>query len=166
VTPRTYRPPQRSGRRVYGALIAGMVVVAFVLQFLWMRHIRASGPDSIAPNTLADRLSHFMLQRRSGGAEPTVVYGEMGTERVTCEACMGVGAVLSDQAVKTPCPICQGVGFRIVRRFDDEDRICPMCIGMGRVAMPDTGVVGTCPRCDGRGLVRRAAEPPSSPNPE
>jgi DnaJ-class molecular chaperone len=55
------------------------------------------------------------------------------------------------------CPICLGLGFHMIKRFDASDRICPLCAGMGRVALPDTGVIGTCPRCEGRGLVRSQA---------
>ena len=45
---------------------------------------------------------------------------------------------------------------RLIRRLDSNDDLCPACGGMGRWESPDTGAVDTCPRCQGRGLVRRS----------
>lgn len=160
MTPRTYRMRRGASKNVYGLLIVAMVVIAFVLQYNWMQQIRQTGAEGIAPNTLAEKLSRWMLQKRGIATDDPAVYGQVGTERVLCETCMGTGAILPESGAPIPCAICQGVGFRMIRRFDAADRICPACAGMGRVEMPDTGIVGTCPRCDGRGLVQSTAAPP------
>ena len=68
---------------------------------------------------------------------------------------MGTGHVLSDESRKEICPVCQGVGSRLIRYLDASDRICPNCVGMGRAEDPETGIVGVCPRCNGRGLIQR-----------
>jgi len=135
-------------------------LVAALLQFRWMQKVRARGPDSITPNSLAQKLSEWMLKRRGIELEPApVVMGERGTERVPCTACGETGVVLGPDGTRQPCPICQGVGFRIIRWFDADERKCPLCAGMGRTVLPGTDEVDTCPRCGGRGIIRRGAQP-------
>jgi hypothetical protein len=163
VTPRVYGGRRRSGKNVYGMLIVVMVVVAFVLQFHWMQKVRETGGANIAPNTLAEKLSRWMQRRRGVPLDETKVLGQIGTERIACEACAQTGALFNETGQPVPCAICQGVGFRMVRRFNDADRICPACGGMGRVEMPDTGRVETCPRCEGRGLVQTVVFEPADP---
>ena len=155
---------RRSGRGVYGSLILVLVIVGFVLQFQWMQHVRESGAKGIVPNTFAEKLTRWMLQKKGVPLEETDVQQTAGAEKIVCGNCMGTGSILTPGDTKEICPICQGVGFHMVRRFDPADRICPFCGGMGRVFLPDTGLAGTCPRCDGRGLIRSHLEDGITPD--
>jgi hypothetical protein len=149
--------PRRSkgGKRVYGALILLLVLGGGLLQFQWMQHIRETGKTDMVPNVLAEKLSRWMMQKSGIPLEDSALSSDaQGIEKIVCETCMGTGRVLSGPGEKEICPICLGVGFHMVRRFDPADRICPLCAGMGRVERPDTGEVAVCPRCNGRGLVR------------
>lgn len=148
---------------MFGGLIALLVVVGFILQYQWMKRARQEGAADIAPNTLAEKISHWMLEQKEPEAESAVREAD-GTEKIFCEACLGTGTVLSGGDAKEICPICQGVGYHMVRRFDPADRICPACGGMGRLAMPDTGAVETCPRCTGRGLIRSQVPAEAAPD--
>ncbi|HAL92072.1 MAG TPA: hypothetical protein DCM68_03505 [Verrucomicrobia bacterium] len=151
------------GKSVYASLIFLFVVLGFVLQFNWMQGVKEKKAEEFAPQGLADKISRWMLQKR--GLDPDMLSeGQPGVDKINCAICMGTGRVLGQPGEKAICPICQGVGFRMIRRFDAADRICPFCSGMGRVELPDTGVVGTCPRCDGRGLVRSRATAESVPD--
>jgi hypothetical protein len=152
-----------ASKNVYGLLIVAMVLVAFVLQYHWMQRVRELGADGIAPNTFAEKLSRWMLHKRGVSLDDPAVLGQIGTERIPCETCGQTGTLFSEAGAPVPCPICLGVGFRMIRRFDAADYICPACAGMGRVEMPDTGVVDTCPRCGGRGLVQSTAVVPADP---
>jgi hypothetical protein len=160
---RRFMPRRSKGKNVFGGLIAILVVIGFFLQLQWMKAVRQKGAAEIAPNALAEKISLWMLENKE--REPTsIVEDTGGAEKIMCEACMGTGTVLSGSGPKEICPICQGVGFHMIRRFDPADRICPACGGMGRLQMPDTGVVDTCPRCAGRGLIRGQAKPAAPPD--
>jgi hypothetical protein len=150
-----YRPRRPRGKRVYGFLIALLVVGGGVLQYQWMQRVRQQGATEVVPPAFAEQIGRWMLAGK--GLAPdggSLAPSADGAEKIICENCMGSGNVLSELGERSICPICQGVGFHMIRRFDPADRICPFCSGMGRVELPDTGEVGTCPRCDGRGLVR------------
>jgi hypothetical protein len=148
------RRRNRSG--VYGGLIFVFVTVAFILQFQWMQRVRRSGQTDIVPESFASAIRSWML-RRSGIApeeyDPSLE--QFGIERRDCATCMTSGTVTGPDGQAGICPVCLGVGFRMIRRFDAADDLCPACAGMGRVELPDTGEVGVCPRCTGRGLIRR-----------
>ncbi len=139
-----------------------LVVAGFFLQMDWIQRIKKQSASDIAPNALADKLGQWMLQTK--GIEPGSVAGAPGVETIECGNCMGTGNVLSDEGKKRICPICQGVGSRLIRYLDSSDRICPNCVGMGRAEDPDTGEVGTCPRCGGRGLIRSQAALEAAPS--
>jgi hypothetical protein len=156
-------PRRPKGRGVYGGLIALLVLVAFIVQFKWMQHAKETGAISLDSQGLASKLSLWMLQKKGLDAEAGAV-DISGAQKIACETCMGTGSVLSGKGEKEICPICLGVGFHMVRRFDPSDRICPFCVGMGRAVMPDTGAVDTCPRCGGRGLVRSQAGTNAAPD--
>ena len=141
-----------------------LVLVGFILQSLWMQRVRERSAADIIPNTFAEKLTRWMLYKKGLAPAQTAPLATPGAEQIPCGVCMGTGSMLAPDGSKGICTICQGVGFRVVRRFDAADRICPFCGGMGRVELPDTGVVGTCPRCDGRGLIRSRAEAESGPD--
>ncbi len=156
-------PRRAKGKNVFGGLIALLVVVAFFLQLQWMRHARESDAATIAPNSLAEKISQWMVETKA----PEAGAREMdlnGAEKISCEVCMGTGTVLSGKDATEFCPICLGVGYHMIRRLDPADRICPACGGMGRLDMPDTGAVEVCPRCSGRGLIRSQNVPAPAPD--
>lgn len=142
-----------------------MVLGGIVLQSRWMQGVREKKDVSILPQSMADKVSRWMLEKK--GLDPTTLLPDApGVEKIHCETCMGSGQVSGDTGERTICPVCQGVGFRMIRRFDAADKICPNCAGMGRTELQATGLVGVCPRCDGRGLVhsRGAAPVPAAGN--
>lgn len=78
-------------------------------------------------------------------------------ETLPCPFCHGRGlipAVGDASEIAAICPYCQGVGGHAVRKFDQYDKLCPACGGMGRIADPVTAEVRECRRCHGRGLIR------------
>jgi len=129
-----------------------LVVVGFILQFNWMDRVHESGDiDTMSP-AFAEKLTHWMMLKK--GLDPDMLSPDANNaEKVVCANCMGGGTVLTSQGEREICLFCQGVGFRMIRRFDQADRICPFCLGMGRAVHPDTGDVETCLRCHGRGLI-------------
>ncbi len=156
---RGFKAQQPKGRNVYVALMVVVVVAGFFLQLDWIRRMREQNSANIAPNALADKLGQWMLETK--GVEAGGAAAAPGVETIECGNCLGTGSVLSEDGRREMCPICMGVGSRLIRRLDPADKQCPACGGMGRVKWPDTGKVDTCPRCQGRGLIRRpaAAEP-------
>lgn len=158
---RAFVPRRARGKGINGFLIVLLVLLGLALQSQWMDRAKKKGSTDIVPQGFAERLSNWMMYKKGLVPEGDVVSG--GAEKVVCGTCMGGGTVMSGAGAKEMCPICQGVGFRMVRRLDPADRLCPFCGGMGRVEIPDAGKVGTCPRCDGRGLVRRAAPADAAP---
>jgi len=130
-----------------------LVLVGFILQFQWMSRMKETGATDVVSPALADKIKNFML-RKKGLPVDTLSTEAQATERIPCDTCMGGGTILTPDGQREICPICLGVGFHVIRRMDPADRLCPLCGGMGRVENPETGRVGTCPRCDGRGLVR------------
>lgn len=143
--------------------MALLVVAGFFLQLNWMQQARKrSAPEMGMPGGFADKLGRWMLMKR--GVDPAAATGVPGVETIECEYCLGTGHILSPSGQKMICPVCQGVGSRLIRRLDEYDRICPLCAGMGRTELPDTGEIGTCPRCGGRGLIR--SQVPDAPAPD
>lgn len=71
-----------------------------------------------------------------------------------CDYCSGSGLIDNPDlpGERILCGICQGVGYHPTRRFQETDRMCINCGGMGRYYDGD-GNAEYCPRCDGRGLV-------------
>ena len=162
LTGRAFQPRQPKGKGAYVALMALVVVAGFFLQLNWMQQARKkTAPDLVVPGGFADKLGRWMLMKK--GVDPNSMSGAPGVETIECGFCMGTGNLLSDESRETICPICQGVGSRLIRRLDENDRICPFCGGMGRAKLPDTGQFDTCPRCGGRGLVRRPPPADSAP---
>ena len=136
--------------------MALVVVAGFFLQLNWMHRIRERDLSEMAPNSMASKLGQWMLRQKD--AESDALLRAPGVETIECENCQGTGGTLSNDGGREICPICQGVGSRLIRYLDSSDRICPNCVGMGRAELPDTGEVVTCPRCGGRGLIRNPAE--------
>ena len=138
-------------------LLAAMVVVGFVLQYRGMQKVKEAGAESITPNMVAVKLGQMLLEKRGIRLDAEEEAVPAGVERISCEHCMGTGMTFGEDGEKRICPICQGVGFGMVRRMDANDRPCPACLGMGRIQAG--GEAELCPRCRGRGLVRRSTEP-------
>ena len=90
----------------------------------------------------------FWLSRNSHMFAPFAV------SRIDCETCAKLGTIRDpDNArIRQMCPACFGVGFKNIRRFDDQDVICLACGGMGR--LEENGQWRNCLRCGGRGLHR------------
>ena len=148
-----FATPQPKGKGPVVAVIGLLVILGFFLQLNWMQRAREN--TDIPANSFADKLGQWMLQQK--GAEPVAGGGSgaPGVESIECDRCFGTGGVLSPDSKREICPICLGVGSRLIRRLDPNDVKCPACGGMGRMVLPDTGEVGTCPRCQGRGLIQR-----------
>lgn len=88
------------------------------------------------------------------------IQGAVETYEVECHMCDASGVVIDPETHKrTACPICLGQGSREIRKFREQEKICPNCGGMQRAADPDTGEIELCPRCQGRGLIT-PQEPP------
>lgn len=135
IGPQVRRPVRREDPRRWMYILAVVAVcgVTLILQIFWT----AQNKHKFAPYAI---------------------------ERVVCDHCRGLG-VLSKrdkQGVQQLhlCPACYGIGARQIRRMDEDDVLCPACGGFGRVENED-GSWRWCPRCDGRGLIRReGAAPP------
>ena len=152
-----------------------LVAVGFAiwLQSRWMKEQKQRALDGThtVSNGFADKAAQWMLRKR--GLAPEKVAGgtaaassfDRADRRVECVACEGLGAVYGDDGKARPCAICQGVGYRMIRPFDELDVPCSACGGMGRIETED-GAAETCPRCGGRGFVQqppKAAEPAPAP---
>ena len=133
-----------------------LVVAGFFLQMNWLQRARRQKESDLASNALASKLGQWMLRQK--GVESDAYPRAPGLQTIECINCQGTGSILSNDGRREICPICQGVGSRLIRFFDSSDHLCPACGGMGRVELPDTGEVDTCPRCNGRGLIRSPAE--------
>ena len=147
------------------ALMALVVVGGFFLQLNWMQRAKREGAVDMAPNALADKLGQWMLEKRGGESRASEASATVapGVETKKCFNCQGMGYIFTADGQREICPICQGVGSHLVRYLDSADELCPGCAGMGRAVLSDTGEVGTCPRCGGRGLIRPATEPVPEP---
>lgn len=130
------------------------MLVGAPLQWNWMKQTRREGTTDYAEGTLADRLSRFLLHKWGVTDAEKQDWSEQGVEQIICNGCDGLGRLLDDQGRYQPCPLCHGVGFGVIRRFGPNEHLCSFCAGMGRAILPDSGTADTCPRCDGRGLVR------------
>ncbi|OGV42565.1 MAG: hypothetical protein A2X46_04685 [Lentisphaerae bacterium GWF2_57_35] len=84
---------------------------------------------------------------------------QLQIRNVECDHCGGVGLVRNSKKPDAAelCPVCFGVGSHPTRKLDDGDALCPLCGGVGRVIDEKIEFAQTCPRCDGRGLVRLQA---------
>jgi RecJ-like exonuclease len=104
------------------------------------------------------------------------LFAPFSIQKIPCEKCAHRGTVRNteNQRIVEMCPACFGLGYHMVRYFDDNDVVCAACGGMGR--LDKDGTWRTCNRCDGRGL-HRADEwqqemnlekfnNPENPNPE
>lgn len=159
------RPIGRKGRGGGGIYLLAVVVaaaVALMWQSRWMDRVRKEGGERMTPNGFAEKAGHWMLKRRGLESEGEAGAGgagggaaAAGLKTIVCGACEGTGAVYDSEGRKVPCGVCLGMGERLVRPFDAEDRICSACAGMGRVEEEGGGAV-ECPRCGGRGYVRGA----------
>ncbi|MDD4342446.1 MAG: hypothetical protein PHO14_09485 [Kiritimatiellae bacterium] len=150
----------RRAKGVYSFLIFFLVVAGAALQWNWMKSARRDEAQVVVSDGFAAKISRWMLARRGIYPDDATHWDESGVERIVCESCGGTGRSLLEAGTIGPCPICQGVGYRMIRRFGPDEHLCPFCVGMGRAVMPDTGEITTCPRCNGRGLV--AAEGPAA----
>lgn len=92
----------------------------------------------------------FWLSRNSHMFAPFEVI------RIDCDHCTKFGTVRDpdNPRIRAMCPVCFGVGYTSVRRFDELDVVCLACGGMGRIDDQEDGTWRTCRRCDGRGLHR------------
>jgi len=129
--------------------------------------MQETGSTDIVPQVFAKKLEQYMLRKR--GLPPDTLSTEAkAAEKVPCRYCMEGGTIITPEGERAICPICQGVGYRMIRRFDPTDRLCPLCAGMGRVESPETGIIATCVRCNGRGLIltQTASEPVPIPEAE
>lgn len=142
-------------------MILGLVLIVFFLQSNWMRQVTEKEATDIVPKGFAEGINRLMLRAKGLSTEqdaiPVSADGWGNAEKIDCKVCLGSGQALSVSGEKEICPICLGVGFHLIRRFELSDRICTFCVGMGRAELPDIGKVGNCPRCDGRGLICKQA---------
>lgn len=152
-----YSRPRRRGTGIYFGVVIVVAVIAMVWQNRWMKQAKSEIGVTLAPNSFAEKAGDWMLKKR--GMSPETVQGtvtkDLSVTRLECYACEGLGATYDAAGRRQPCPICQGVGFRMIRPFDAQDVPCPACGGMGRMENLDgNGEVQTCTRCDGRGFIR------------
>lgn len=82
------------------------------------------------------------------------LFAPFEVSRVDCEICNKLGTIRDpDNArIRKMCPACFGIGYKSIRRFDDQDVVCAACGGLGR--LEENGTWRTCLRCDARGLHR------------
>lgn len=155
-----------------------VAVVLFYAQCRWIdkaKRERAESIDSPLANQIAEKMMAMKgipvekkgeggggAGEKAAGQKWVVGMGAPGggemaggrDEMVTCEACEGVGRGDDGGA----CPLCFGHGARFLRWLEPGDRLCPSCVGMGRVA-DGGGGAEICPRCGGRGLEGAAPAP-------
>lgn len=153
--PTFYKMRGQGGKKVHMGLLIVIVLVGLVAQFRWMQRMKQGESGDVAPNILLEKFGLWFSGKLggAGGAGSDV----SGVKQVTCNNCSGTGSLLSWSGEREICPICQGVGFRMVRQFDAADRLCPACAGMGRVDLMDGSGVATCLRCEGRGMIQSQA---------
>jgi len=74
--------------------------------------------------------------------------------KLDCDYCTKLGIVRdpNDSRIMAMCQVCFGVGYKMIRKFDELDVVCAACGGMGRI--DEDGRWRTCQRCDGRGIHR------------
>lgn len=146
-------------------MLVAIGLPALYVQRNWMAKEREAYRDSVsqdemsAATELAGWLQAQKLQASADEGQAPVMpsfflegmpnLGEQGLEWAEC-----VRRVINDEGDYETCPICFGVGGRIIKKLDEADRRCPNCNAMGRWKNPDTGHAETCPRCDGSGLIQ------------
>ena len=127
---------RRDPRAVYRSKVWRYAVVLFIgaLGFVYMQGMWLSRNRSIFAK------SYIAVQNR----------------RIPCDYCGELGTVRNPQRHEKMdvCPVCFGVGYHVIRKFDKHDTLCPLCGGAGRVVDESSGYAQTCPRCDGRGVIR------------
>jgi len=93
--------------------------------------------------------------------------------KIQCPECSGTGVVMSSSSLREggserprPCPICGGKGFRTLR-IPPGYEICSECGGFGASSGGGSSDKSTftlkkemCPRCAGRGVVKKPWTPP------
>lgn len=84
----------------------------------------------------------------------THMFAPFAVSRVDCENCDKLGTLRdpNNSRIRLMCQACFGVGYKNIRRFDEQDVICLACGGLGR--LEDNGIWRNCLRCDSRGLHR------------
>jgi len=165
MSPRSVRPRRSKGKSIYGGVIFLIILIGFVLQFQWMTRMQETGSTDVVPQIFAQKLEAYMLQKK--GLPPDMLSTEAkAVEQVPCPYCMEGGTIITPEGERAICPICQGVGYNVIRRFDPAEKYCPACGGMGREESLETGVISTCARCQGRGLILTHPEPLPVPEAE
>ena len=82
------------------------------------------------------------------------MFAPFATSRIECDHCARVGVIRdpTDSRKMSMCQACFGVGYKVVRTFDESEVLCAPCGGIGR--LKENKQWRTCQRCDGRGLHR------------
>ena len=74
---------------------------------------------------------------------------------VPCRYCHQDGLIVhpdtKDKLLR--CPVCNGLGKRLVKKFNDNEVLCPVCDGMGYRVSDDLEKPSPCPRCHGIGVL-------------
>jgi uncharacterized protein (TIGR02391 family) len=88
---------------------------------------------------------------------PAVIKYEDGASGYECGFCGGSGVwpetAYDDDAPGEPCPVCGGVGFNVFSSASEGVVPCRCCGGDGKRADDGYFMGGTCPVCQGRGVV-------------
>ena len=158
----------RGGGKYWLAVLAAAAVL-FWAQARWFEGARKRGAARL-DSPVAEKIANKMLAMKglapeedggaggksAGNAAGAVGYGAgaaggaggaIREEVRACETCEGTGKTEDGGR----CPLCYGHGARLLRRVEGVERLCPSCVGMGRV-MGEDGEAETCPRCGGRGV--------------
>lgn len=82
------------------------------------------------------------------------MFAPFALQRISCDHCNKIGTVrdADDSRINRMCAVCFGLGYHMIRRFDEQDVLCIPCAGMGRIE--EDKVWRNCLRCDGRGVYR------------
>lgn len=159
-------PHTRNGGKYWLPVILVAVVLCYA-QCRWFdkaKKSRAASLDSPIANKIAEKMLEMKGiapegEKAKGNASPpqggTVSWGagaaggraEAHGQTEICETCEGTGRAENGG----PCPLCYGHGARYLRKISPNEKICPSCVGMGRILLDD-GRAAECPRCAGRGL--------------
>jgi len=140
---------RRIRQRRQTPFILGPIIIAVIaillMQVLWIEKNR----DKFLSNSVSRLLEKVFEKQKL---------------TVGCPHCDGDGWVRDTNGNLIVCPICFGVGRHYLRITDDHDGICTECLGMGRIMRPD-GTAAFCPRCGGRGIIRKVMPPDQDGNP-
>ncbi len=125
-------------------------------------------PSAVPPTTPAAAGATAAVSATVAPAETQVQ-----VVKIQCPECSGTGVVMQSSSLREggserprPCPICGGKGFRTLR-IPPGYEICSECSGFGATAgggRSDTSSFilkkDMCPRCAGRGIVKKPWTPP------